>query len=175
MYIDDEELSNRVYIPPRASKDHVIDTNGKRLSELCQSTSFIIGNGRLHDDLNVGEFTFHSHRGSSLVDYLLLEPKDIFLVSNFKILQPNELSDHSGILFSLASRHAADEEGSKSEASYDYNIKWDDLKIDPFKNVLSQYKAQLCSLEQSILNERDIDKGSKRLYKYFKTECNRGV
>ena len=131
MYIDDEELSNRVYIPPRASKDHVIDTNGKRLIELCQSTSFIIGNGRLHDDLNVGEFTFHSHRGSSLVDYLLLEPKDIFLVSNFKILQPNELSDHSGILFSLASRHAADEEGSKSEASYDYKIKWDDLKNRP--------------------------------------------
>ncbi|KAH3771419.1 hypothetical protein DPMN_172736 [Dreissena polymorpha] len=98
-------------------KDHVIDTNCKRLIELCQSTSFIIGNGRIHEDLNIGEFTFHSHRGSSLVDYLLLEPKDIILISNFKILQRNELSDHSGILFSLASIHAADQEGNKSEAA----------------------------------------------------------
>ncbi|KAH3862073.1 hypothetical protein DPMN_025032 [Dreissena polymorpha] len=90
----------------------------------------------MHEDLNIGEFTFHSHRGSSLVDYLLLEPKDIILISNFKILQPNELSDHSGILLSLASRHAADQEGNKSEAANDFKIKWDDSKIDPFKNVL---------------------------------------
>jgi len=38
---NNNQLSNDVYIPPRDSKDHVIDMRGRRLIELCQSTSFI--------------------------------------------------------------------------------------------------------------------------------------
>lgn len=69
---NNNELSNSVYIPPRVSKDHVLDRFGNRLIELCKATSFIIGNGRLHSDAYTGDYTFHSYKGSSVVDYLLL-------------------------------------------------------------------------------------------------------
>ena len=37
----------------RASQDHVTDTHGQRMIALCKSTSFVIGNGRLHNDESV--------------------------------------------------------------------------------------------------------------------------
>ena len=47
-YIDvDNQLSEFVYILPHASMNHVIDTYGNRLIELCQCISHITGNGRL--------------------------------------------------------------------------------------------------------------------------------
>ena len=44
--VNNNQLSNDVYIPPRVSKDHVIDMRGRRLIELFQSTSFILSDGR---------------------------------------------------------------------------------------------------------------------------------
>ena len=68
---------------------------------LCKSTSFVIGNGRLHDDDNIGEFTLCSKNGSSVVDYFLLQKQDFLYVTDFKILNQNEFSDHSGLSFSF--------------------------------------------------------------------------
>jgi hypothetical protein len=83
------------------SRDEVIDNPGKRLIEFCQSTSYIIGNSRLHNDQGIGEYTFHSPLGSSVVDYLLLHIDDFDCISEFKIIPPNEFSDHSGIHFNI--------------------------------------------------------------------------
>jgi len=105
-YIDvDNQLSDHVIVLPRASMDHVIDTHGNRLIELCLSTSHIIGNGWLHSDQGVGDYTFHSLNGSSVVDYLLLKPYKFKYINSFKILQPNEFSDHSGISFSITCKN----------------------------------------------------------------------
>lgn len=78
------------------------DTQGKRLIELCQSTSLVIGNGRLYGDLGIGEYTYHSMNGSSMVDYFILNPHDLKNVTDFNILEPNEFSDHSGIEIKFA-------------------------------------------------------------------------
>jgi hypothetical protein len=52
---------NTNHLPVRSNRDHMvkIDSHGQQLINLCKSTSIIIGNGRLHSDFNVGEFTFH--------------------------------------------------------------------------------------------------------------------
>jgi exonuclease III len=97
----DSQLSDFVYTPPRVSVDHVIDTNGRRLLDLCQSASIIIGNGRLHNDRGIGDYTFHSINGSSVVDYLLLGADTIEYISHFEILPTTEFSDHSGISFNI--------------------------------------------------------------------------
>ena len=69
---------------------------------LCKSTSFVIGNGHLHNDESVGEITFYSKNGSSVVDYFLLQKQDFSYVIDFRILNQNEFSDHSGLSFSFA-------------------------------------------------------------------------
>lgn len=90
MYIDaDPILSNHPCIPTQHSRIKVINKTGRRLIELCQSTSYVIGNGRLHDDLDKGEFTYHSMNGSSVVDYLLLNIHDFDCVTDFQVLQQN--------------------------------------------------------------------------------------
>ena len=40
-------------IPPRKNKDHVIDSYGKRLIELCKTTNLLIANGRLGSDIGI--------------------------------------------------------------------------------------------------------------------------
>ena len=84
---------SNVNIPPRANVDTTIDGNGRRLLSLCKSTSHIIANGRLHNDVP-GGFTYSSIRGNSTVDYLLLKVEDIHVLNNFKVLDRNEFSDH---------------------------------------------------------------------------------
>ena len=64
----------------RNSKDTVIDAAGKILLQLCQATGFLIANGRLGTDDKVGEYTFCSSRGVSVVDYLLLKHEDFNLI-----------------------------------------------------------------------------------------------
>jgi len=88
IYIDNDvnQQSSSVYITPRANRDHVIDTQGRRLIELCQTTSFVIGNGRLFKDRGIGNHTFHSVNGSSTVDYFLLNVNDFIHVTDFEIL-----------------------------------------------------------------------------------------
>lgn len=64
------------------------------LINLCKSTSHVIGNGRLHKDLSLGVYTFHSKNGSSTVDCFLLNPNDFDYIQDFEIMVPNEFSDH---------------------------------------------------------------------------------
>ena len=94
-------MSKFVNIPPRVSKDIVIDRNDRRLIQLYQSTSSIIGNGRLGSDLHSGDFTYHSIHGSNVVDYCILNIDDFYCITGFWVLQPNEYSDHSGIAINL--------------------------------------------------------------------------
>ena len=88
-------------IPPRKNKDHVIDSYGKRLIELCKTTNLLIANGRLGSDKGIGEFTFYGQNGCSAVDYLLLSLLDFETISHFNVCETTEFSDHAGITFGM--------------------------------------------------------------------------
>ena len=74
-------------IPQHTSRDHVIDTKGKQLLTLCQATSLIIGNGRLHSNNGIGDY---AHNGASTVDYLILGAHDLDNITDFAIMEMNE-------------------------------------------------------------------------------------
>ena len=149
-YLDyfDSDLSNFVNIIPRANKDHVIDAHGHKLLKLCKSTSLVIGNGRLHTDLNIGEYTFHSMNGSSTVDYLLLNIHDLQFISNFEILNPNEFSDHCGIKVHIESKQipVLNNVMTNSETY----LKWDENNIQNFKDLISNNQNLLNDITSSI-------------------------
>ena len=72
-YIENQDLFLEIsHIPIRVNKDSIFDSHGRKLLELCKNTSFIIANGCLGEDYNVGEITYCSLQGMSTVDYLLL-------------------------------------------------------------------------------------------------------
>ena len=69
---DDSLLTDILHIPMRVNKDHILDSCGRKLLELCKSEGFVIANGRLGDDYGVGEETYYAIQGKSTADYLLL-------------------------------------------------------------------------------------------------------
>ena len=98
--LDDEILfPNNTNIYQRASTDNISDNYGKRFLETCCTTSFIIANVRLGNDQTIGDFTFYSKTGCSVVDYLLLNTEYIEYINDFEIEPLNECSDHCSIVF----------------------------------------------------------------------------
>ena len=94
-YIDHNlQFFDPIYIPLRKIQDQITYYNGLKLLDMCLSTGLLIANGRLHDDRNVGKYTFCSQNGQSVVDYFLLNPLDFDCISYFDVLNFNEYSDH---------------------------------------------------------------------------------
>ena len=60
-------------------------------------------NGRTGSDKGIGKFTCHTHRGQSVVDFVLASTDILPLISSFEICDPNILSDHSVVQFSIMS------------------------------------------------------------------------
>jgi exonuclease III len=87
-------------IPLRQNYDKVIDSNGRKLIDICLATGLLIANGRLEND-EKGKYTFCSQRGASTVDYLLLHLRNFNTISHFYIHDFNEFSDHAPISFEL--------------------------------------------------------------------------
>lgn len=54
----DISLQSNGHVSPRVNKDQVLDAQCKCLISLCKSTNLLIDNDRLHNDKNVGDFTF---------------------------------------------------------------------------------------------------------------------
>ncbi len=53
------------------SQDKTVNSYGRALIEFCKAMGFRIMNGRLHDDKNIGEFTYESDLGRSVIDLLI--------------------------------------------------------------------------------------------------------
>ena len=56
----------------RASKDKTTNSYGKELLDLCISSELRIVNGRVGSDKDKGDFTCHTPRSSSTVEYIIL-------------------------------------------------------------------------------------------------------
>lgn len=87
---------------PRFSEDkgHV-NNNGLCLLDFCKQTGLRIMNGRVGEDYGIGCYTFVGSRGSSVVDYIL-SSQDLFKnISHFKVHDPNLLSYHCLLSFSI--------------------------------------------------------------------------
>ena len=109
-YIENQDLFLEMsHIPIRVNKDTIFDSHDRKLLELCKSTSFIIANGRLGEDYNVGEITYCSLQGMSTVAYLLLHSTNLKFIKDFQVLPVNEYSHHAPLLFSLSVEYQVSE------------------------------------------------------------------
>ena len=67
------------------NQDKVVTSFGRRLLLFCQMTDLFIANGRRGDAQSTSLFTFASHNGLSVVDYLLCSVADSHIGTRRKI------------------------------------------------------------------------------------------
>ena len=122
-----------------------------------------MANGRVCEDKNIGSFTFVGSRGSSLVDYCIVNPELLLDFTSFYVHDPNIISDHCLIEFSLVStvvRQVLD--GNAEDASFS-NYKWKSSCKDEYINNISTeyFQEQLDTLvdvvdDASCANDIDV-------------------
>ena len=86
---------------PRSSEDRTVNNFGKELIELCIAGQLQIVNGRVKPDQ--GAYTCHTHRGNSVVDYVITSANFLNSINQFEVGEISPLSDHCPLTFQLAS------------------------------------------------------------------------
>lgn len=161
-YLDEErDFSNfsDLQIRDRVNKDHVLDPSGRRLLLLCQTSNLIIANGRVLSDCSSGEFTYCSHNGLSVVDYLLLNPNDVQHLTDFKVLEFNEFSDHAPIYFTFKFRSVIENAiytTTTNTTKCGDQIGFDESKVPIFRTELINNHENLQLLVESV-NSGPVD------------------
>ncbi len=84
-YNEISSVSN-ITIGYKSSQDMSVNRYGRSLLAFCKATSFRIMNGRIYNDKNIGEFTYESDLGRSVIDLLICKLEDMTLITDFSIL-----------------------------------------------------------------------------------------
>ena len=152
---------NKLKLPKRSSQDKGgLSGHGKALLELCKATNLKIVNGRAFQDKNIGKFTFHESRGSSVVDYLLADVKVWDLLENFAVHDVSCKSDHCPIEFSICTEENI---SLNRDASVEtMNV---DCGDDSFKLIKSEKTDELVS---SMVNDAKLSENLIELDKNLK-------
>jgi len=141
----------------RISQDKTVNLFGKKLMRLCQNFKMKIANGAVPGD-RIGAFTCHNHRGSSVVDYFILDHSIFNLVSNLIVLPPVFDSVHSPVSIFIETNIKI----HKSIESLDplpRKFKWDSLKCETFLKLINQEEniKQIKSIEATLLQAKNVD------------------
>ena len=87
-------------IESRLSCDIKVNNYGKKLNSLCKFQNLIIANGRVMGD-RVGNFTCHSSRGNSVVDYFISDYDFFKKLKLLKVHEPSFGSIHSPLSLTI--------------------------------------------------------------------------
>ncbi|KAK3086155.1 hypothetical protein FSP39_014419 [Pinctada imbricata] len=140
----------------RKSTDNIVNQFGRKLINLCKTTSLRIVNGRIKDDEN-GSITFCGPNGVSLIDYLLCEPKNFNLIKEFSSGIFNIFSDHAPITFALSVDRILNVTLNNSSMRCPCtNVTWNDENDMYVKDIVANNIEKL--FENIVGNERsDIE------------------
>ena len=136
----------------RHSQDNVVCSRGSVLNDICTQTGLRILNGRCRGDM-LGQFTCHTPRGSSVVDYFIMSQKLLHYVKFFHVNKfYGDLSDHCQISVMLKIRCKGKEIDSDMCLS-DLPIKyrWDQFSASKFIETINTtcIKNRLVEIENS--------------------------
>ena len=94
--------------------------------DVCKLNTLRIANGRLGSDRWIGKYTYVGSTGRSVFNYVIATPNLLNTISTFHLGEPNILSDHCLINFSMIYRNSINEPVDVVE-----NV--------PFENVKKKY------------------------------------
>ncbi len=162
---DTTDINPEIDIGPKFSQDKTVNDYGRSLLNLCKATGYKILNRKLHNDNNIGEFTFESELGKSVIDLLICKPSSIQMITKFSILslRPME-SDHKPVTFSLMLTPTSNYYSPVNEGTAIEYYKWDYTKLEIYLNNYDSVECETCldsillSLTDSNTNSGDICK-----------------
>ena len=132
----------------RASIDVRHNNHGIKLLDLCIATGLRIVNGRLGNSNN---YTFLSHNGCSVIDYLLTCDCNFAQIINFTIGSLTKWSDHAPLLFSLQCNNVISVDSSFTETKF----KWNEQLRDQFRSGVI---ANLSNFNEIVNNTNCTDR-----------------
>jgi len=121
----------------RKSRDKTVGNGGRNFVEWVQNRGWYILNGTSKGDWE-GEFTYVGARGSSVIDYIIVNEKAYDKVLEFKI-EDRVDSDHMPLRLKMRKKEEEDrreekgEEDEEKKAKYIEKIMWDEEAIDKFR------------------------------------------
>ncbi|CAC5382629.1 unnamed protein product [Mytilus coruscus] len=142
----------------RVFLDTIANRFGKLLIQLCYNTGLTICNGRLGNDRD-GKFTLCSPNSRSLIDYMSASPNDYDKISNFGILNINEFSDHSPLVFEVGIKTVTKENLPKVSSF----IKWEKDKVEEYKTKLNLHKNVMTEIVVNLQQVGDANSVVKSL------------
>ena len=169
------------YVPdlkiPRKSQDNTVNSNGQLLLDFLKQSGLRIANGRVCEDRDVGAYTFVGSRGSSLVDYCIANVDLFELFVSFYVHDPNPLSDHCLIEFSLSSNIDLETpvECDNDGSNFQY-FKWSSEHREEYKARISSgiFKEEITSLMHEVDDascENDINSSISSFSALIDTVC----
>ena len=155
-YVPDQNMS-------RKSQDAVINANGYILLDFLKKSGLRVANGRVCEDKHIGAVTFFGSRGSSLVDYCIVNSELFQEFSSFYIHDSNILSDHCLSEFSLFAEHIVESNDIEMDHNFINRVyKWDKCLKDKYIESVSSatFRNSIFDLTHTIRNadsKVDID------------------
>jgi len=172
------ESSNEFYSLERLSKDANVDSNGRKLTELCSSFSLTALNGRARGDKE-GNFTFCRGTAHSVIDYCLVRGDIINNITSFEV-DDMIVSDHQPLSVTL--NISAQPSVNNRPLNPLPRFKWHKAKEEMYKAKLHQLSSTLTADNYSIEDlvacvkdaanscQRDVSQ-STRIQPWFDREC----
>ena len=149
-YVEDIEP-----IDIRHNEDKIVNTQGKRVIEICKMCNLRILNGRMGADSYRGRITCVTYNGQSVVDYVMCSPSLFQKIAYFEVLDQNEFSDHNPIQFGISDFRPP--EVAETPKCFG-KIRWESDKVELFKTALDDISV-ISKLNEcmQVLGEVNMD------------------
>jgi hypothetical protein len=180
-FVDDYDENNEIvnipdipadkFTEPRYSRDKICNNYGVKLLNLCKTTHMRILNGRLFNDKGIGDYTYITRTGKSVVDYVIAS-EDLLIshfFTNFEIANRGE-SDHLPITFDIQYNKVINETDDEILIQYQSEnlYIWNEERINEYKQNWNSVEVQSIIDECANVND-DPNLILNMIYDMFKT------
>ena len=160
----------------RVSEDRGFNRFGSELLDFCKQTGMRILNGRAGVDGDIGKCRYVGSAGRSLVDYVIASPHILSLVDTFNVDDPNILSDHCTVNFSLClhGNNVSSDSDPGITSSLPYKYVWNNEYVEAFQNALDSdsVRSDFRKLKNDLLTENvDINENVGLFQDTVETIC----
>ena len=145
----------------RRNMDKHVNSFGRNLLSLCQSSGLRIVNGR-HENDPQGSYTFCGVNGTSLIDYVIVQKQHFNDIVYFETGNFVTFSDHSPVYFKIPSVKCVQNDTQVIDEGtcrcIFKSVKWNNMNVDSIEQVLLEYDNELrnsISVELNSQTEAD--------------------
>ena len=156
---------NKATIENRLSCDFKVNNYGKKLNMMCKEFDLVIANGRTPGD-RIGNFTCHTSRGDSVVDYFISDNEFFNRLKQLVIHEPTFGSVHSPMSLTI-------------DCSFENTLTkrppippppkfiWDPEKRDQFIEVLKLKLGKFSEMSKTLSENNCTEEGTAIILKEF--------